>query len=93
MEGGLIRRRLRLGKERKAAKGGYIGTQVPYGYRVERKELGEDDDEQAVIRLAKRLHDEGSSLRQIMAYLNDQGIPAKSGGAWHPTGVMRILKN
>ena len=92
MEAGLIRRRLTKGKEAKAARGGYAYGRPAYGFKAEGKELVEDAEEQAVIRLAGRLQAEGSSLRQIMACLNAWEIPAKTGGVWHPTTVMYLLK-
>jgi hypothetical protein len=34
---------------------------------------------------------EGVSVRGIVARLNEQGIPSKRGGKWHPTTVARLL--
>ena len=43
--------------------------------------------------IIERLREKGvSSLRQIAAALNDQGIPAARGGAWQPVQVARVIK-
>ena len=34
---------------------------------------------------------EGKSIREITKILNDTGIKASRGGAWHPAGVQRII--
>lgn len=46
-----------------------------------------------VIAVAKYLHSEGKSLRQIGAALTDMGKPAPNGGAvWHPAAVKRVIE-
>ncbi|MCB2079278.1 MAG: recombinase family protein [Novosphingobium sp.] len=44
--------------------------------------------------IAQRLtakRDEGKSIRQIVAELNDEGIPSPGGGKWHSTTLHRAL--
>ena len=40
----------------------------------------------------RRLHRGGLSVRKIADQLNAEQIPAKRGGAWHPTTVARVLR-
>jgi DNA invertase Pin-like site-specific DNA recombinase len=66
LERGLIRARLRRGRERKAARGGYIGGRtVPFGQRVEGGRLVEEPGEQEIIKLIVRLRDEGRTWKQV----------------------------
>ncbi len=48
-ERSMIRLRLRSGKARKRAAGGYVGGQVPLGWRVDGGEYVADDTEQAAL--------------------------------------------
>ena len=91
MEAAMIRRRLSRGRERKAAAGGYIGGQIPYGWRNEKKELVKEDAEQEVITLTKAMRSEGKSLNFIGDYLNEEGIPSKRGGIWYPQTVKDMV--
>jgi DNA invertase Pin-like site-specific DNA recombinase len=86
-----IRQRVMGGKAAKVAAGGYGGGRPPYGWRAEGRELVEDADEQAVIAFMRQLHEEGFSLRQIVARLEDAGHRPKLGRRWHPAAVNAIL--
>lgn len=77
----------------KKAKGEYTGGRTPYGYS-----LGEDgqlvpvEEEQKVIAAAKRLSESAPSLRAIAEKLAELGCTSRSGQAFHPEQVRRILK-
>ena len=43
------------------------------------------------VKLIMGRHEDGSSLRQIVAELERAGIPSKRGGSWHPTTVARVI--
>ncbi len=83
--------RMRGGRELKAQQGGYAGGKPPYGYRAAGGELVEDDTEQDVLRDMRRLRQRGWSYRAIADDLNVAGVATRTGGAWHPTVVRRIL--
>jgi site-specific DNA recombinase len=77
-----------------------IGGAAPYGFKVEIRQhhgqrkpwLVRDRRERAVIRLVKRLHAEGASLRSIAAELADRQIVTKSGTMnWHPEVVKTLV--
>jgi len=92
LEAGMISRRLRRGREHKAAQGGYAYGAPPYGFVAESGQLVLDPDEQCVVLNMIDMRDAGSSLREIATHLNAYGVPAKRGGAWHPQTVARVLQ-
>jgi DNA invertase Pin-like site-specific DNA recombinase len=76
-ERAMIRLRMTSGKARKRANGGFVGGQVPFGYRSEGRELVEDDAEQAAMRRIAALRQQGLSLRAIASTLEAEGIRSK----------------
>jgi DNA invertase Pin-like site-specific DNA recombinase len=72
-ERSMISLRLRSGRARKAANGGFAYGAPPFGHRAERGVLLHDDREQATIARANELRDEGLSLRQIADVLTGEG--------------------
>jgi DNA invertase Pin-like site-specific DNA recombinase len=88
----MIRLRMRTGKARKAAAGGYVGGGIPLGWQAEGGELVEDPAEQAVRKRVLALRAEGLSLRQIGAVLEAEGHLTKRGGErWAPEQVRAVL--
>ena len=92
LEAGMIARRLRRGREHKAAQGGYAHGAPPFGFRPDSGQLVPDPGEQRVVLKMIEMKDSGFSLRDVAAQLNDAGIPAKRGGRWHPQTVSRVLR-
>lgn len=90
--------RMRGGKRRKSAAGGYIGGYPNrFGYRVVLGERQPHEGEQEIIRKIIRLRAQGEaqqlSLRKIAARLTDEHVPAPTqGGAWNHATVGNILK-
>lgn len=91
-ERSLVRLRLMAGKQRKRKGGGYIGGQVPLGYRAGEGDLTPDEDEQRTIERMRELRAEGVSLRGICAALTAEGHKTKNGKTWHPYSVTVILR-
>ncbi|MFG2473542.1 recombinase family protein [Streptomyces fagopyri] len=91
LERGLIAKRLRGGRKSKASGGGYAYGAPAYGQRAEDKALTVDSDEAAVLAQMHAWKQESISIRGICDRLNEQGIPSKRGGQWHPTTVARLL--
>lgn len=95
----LIVMRLQAGRRRKAEGNGYAYGSPRFGYRSEKRKRGsriesvlvKDTTEQETLRRMRVLRDEGKSLRQIAAVLNDEERTAKRGGAWHPRTVASAL--
>lgn len=92
-EGWLIGARLRAGREMKRARGGYAQGRPPYGYRAIGGRLEPVPDEQAAIRLARRLRRQRLSFRQIAVELDENGYRPKNGGEWHPPQVARLIES
>ena len=92
-EGRLIHERLSKGRRAKAARGGYTGGWLPYGYRLEGGRAVVEPREAAVVRRVFRWRADGRSLRWIAARLNAGGARTRRGGAWQPSTVRRMLGN
>ena len=91
-ERSMIRLRLRSGRRKKAAKGGYAYGSPPYGWESIDGKLEKVEAEQAVLGRMRSLQQEGHSIRQNAETLNAEGAAAKrEGSLWHPTTVARAL--
>jgi site-specific DNA recombinase len=75
----------------KAACGEFTGGEAPYGYRVENGRLVEVASEQAVIGEARRLRASGLSLRATAGELDRAGLRARTGKAFAPTQIARMV--
>lgn len=90
-ERSMIRLRLRAGRERKRAAGGYAYGRPPYGWRAEGKALVHDPEEQEVVERVKDLRiKKGLLLREVADVLNASGYTNRVGGPWSGTQVSRI---
>jgi DNA invertase Pin-like site-specific DNA recombinase len=67
---------------------------VPYGYDLaeDGTSLVPNSQEQEGLKLIDRLRASGLGRRRIAASLTAQGIPTKTGAAWSPQSVGRILR-
>lgn len=90
-EAAMIARRLRRGRERKAAAGGYAHGSPPLGWRADDGQLVPDPNEQQVVERIRSMWAEGSSLRQIGNHLDDEGLVPKRSTRWHPMKVKRVI--
>lgn len=88
----VIVERMQSGRAAKAAKGGYAFGSPPYGWTSKDGVLVPVPEEQEAIKLAKRLHRQGSSLREIAEKLTEEGYEPRRGEGWHPQTVARIIK-
>ncbi|WP_406327291.1 recombinase family protein [Streptomyces sp. NBC_01617] len=86
--------KLRRGRRIKGEKGEYAYGAPPYGWHAHKKELAEEETEQAGRARARQLRDEdGLSLREICAALEAEDVRPKRGERWHPETVRRMLAN
>lgn len=69
-----------------------VSRNTPYGYETaeDGKTLVENEAEQAVIRLVRKLRAEGLSLRKIGARLTELGHHPRKGGAWPPQTISNL---
>lgn len=91
-ERAMISLRLRRGRERKAATGGFAFGSPAFGYRAQEGVLVPNDREQVALTRMRELRAEGLSLRQIADVLHAEGHRSKRGGRWHPQTVARVLE-
>jgi len=94
----LIAKRLRDGRNAKAAKGGHPTGSPPYGWRVDKPNqsnphgaLVPEPAEQAALVRMSELKGGDYSTRQIARVLAAEGHPTKRGGRWTSPVVARIL--
>jgi DNA invertase Pin-like site-specific DNA recombinase len=67
---------------------------IPYGYDLaeDGTSLTPNHQEQEGLQLIERLRANGLGRRRIAALLTTEGIPTKTGAAWSPQAVGRILR-
>jgi DNA invertase Pin-like site-specific DNA recombinase len=92
LERAMIAKRMRDGRHLKREQGGYVGGNVPLGYRVEGHELVVDKEGQATLERIRNLRRSGASLREIAARLTEEGHRSKRGGDWHPATIGVIVR-
>lgn len=92
-----VAERTRAALAHKRAQGEKLGGRVPFGFTTEDRggtlALVPVEAEQAAIREAIAMRDQGKSLRTIGAALDARGFAAKSGGKWHAKTVRSMLAN
>ena len=76
---------------KKAHKEAYAPT--PYGFDRQGNTLKENARELEVVALIKEMRIQGWSFRKIAGALNEQEIPAKQGGRWHPGTIKYLVEN
>jgi DNA invertase Pin-like site-specific DNA recombinase len=100
LEAGMIKARLRRGRQRKAERGGYVGGRQLHRRYGSTLVVGGDGKrryetvpgELAVIDRIKGDRQRGLSLRAIAGALNADGTDPPSGGSWYPATV-RLIAN
>lgn len=90
-ERSMIAMRLRAGRVRKAATGGYAGGKPPYGYRAEGKALIPDESEQATINRIRAAPSEAFVPQEIGRTLEAEGLPPRRSTHWHPGTLAPIV--
>lgn len=84
--------RTREAMKHKANKGEFCGGSAPYGYAVDNDgKLVPNEAEQAVLRVVAELKAAGLSLRGIAAELDKAGLAPRSGKAWQPQQIKRMV--
>lgn len=94
LDRGMTVAKLRRGRRIKGEQGKYAYGAPPYGWQAHKKELTEEEMEQAGRARARQLRDEEElSFRGIAAALEAEGLRPKRGERWHPETVRRMLAN
>ena len=85
---------MRWSYEKRMKSGDFSGCRPPYGYNLIQGTLVIDDAEASIVRMIFRMYLDGSSIRTIVAYLNDHDIPRNGREEkWSRTTIRYILSN
>jgi DNA invertase Pin-like site-specific DNA recombinase len=92
-ERSMIRARTKGALAVKRRRGERIGT-IPYGSKLgpDGVRLIPEPSEQKIVKLVRRLRDEGLSLRVIAAELDARGLRPRRGKRWYPTTIKKIVE-
>ena len=72
--------------------GKFLGGTRQYGYKVVEGELKPVENEQNVISSMVGWKNDGKTIKDITAALNDKSIPSCTGQEWHYMSVRKILQ-
>ncbi len=92
-ERAMIRARTRAALAVKRSRGEKLGGDVPYGYRLAADGVHLDtyQPEMRIVVAARKLREQGMSLRQIGAALEARGLLPRCGRPWNPKTVRALL--
>jgi len=98
-----ISERIKFGKNQRAKRGFYNGSNAPYGYKNDGKNLlvPADDITTEVVKIIFSMYAQGSGLYKIAKHLNEKGYTtpsmaakkANSNNLWHQSTIKNILTN
>lgn len=88
-----IVQRTTMGRNAKAAQGGYAGGKPPYGYKATGGDIVIDDAEAEIVKYIFKRSEEGASSRKIAAELNEKGYGTRKGGQFIHSTVFQVLGN
>ena len=91
MESENIQERTRMGREAKAAQGGYSGGKPPYGYKPVDGKLVINPEEADIVRLVFSMRKQGYTLQAIADELNYRGCKSRKGNPFLTSAVQSIL--
>lgn len=89
----MIISRMKLGKELKKKKDGYVGGRLPYGYVKSDNKIIVDEYKGKVVKYIFDLSFHKNNPNQITKLLNDNNIPGPTGSKWYRKTVNLILNN
>ncbi len=93
LESEQIGERVYMGMQQKASTGGILGFNAPFGYKFENGQLVIVEKEAQIVRQIFNQYREGHTLREIVKFLDSNGIKTKKNNKWSIWSVRRILKN
>lgn len=93
MESETIATRTKMGREAKAAKGGYAGGKPPLGYKSVNGKLVVVPEEAEIIRLVFGLRNRGETYQAIADTLNASGYTTRKGFGFTTSTIQTILGN
>jgi hypothetical protein len=91
LERGLIGQRVSDALQEKKRQHRVYGN-TPFGWDRDGDFLVKNREEQATLRIARRLHNEGLSFHRIATYLNHKRRRTKHGGVWDFCNVRSVMR-
>ena len=88
-----ISKNMRWSYQKRMLSGTYIPSSVPYGYRLNEKQIVVKPDEAVVVAQIFTLYLAGYSKLKIAAELNSKGIHTRKGNPWDYCAIRYILRN
>ncbi len=86
--------RVIAGMERKAAKGGWCGGTIPYGYKLDGDFLVVNEDQAPLVAaIFDRYTRRREGAKAIANWLNERGHRTRSGRPWSHASVITVLRN
>jgi site-specific DNA recombinase len=88
--------RTKMGMEKKARTGVWVGGAVPYGYRIreDKKGIVVFEDEATIIRKIFSMYAEGlAGVQSIRDELTAAGYRKRKGKRWDPRTLLHVLRN
>jgi site-specific DNA recombinase len=88
-----VSERTTMALQYKKAQGEKLGGRIPYGIQLaaDGVHLEANTTEQAVIRIARELHQAGLSSRKIAARLAEQGMYSRAGSVFAPSAILAMV--
>ena len=93
LESEQIGERVYMGMQQKASVGGILGFNAPFGYKFKNEKLEIVEKEASIIKQIFNQYGNGSTLKEIVRFLNSEGIKTKKDNKWSIWAVRRMLKN
>lgn len=90
MEKNLAAERTRCALAVKRSRGEFCGGEPPFGWRLRRGELVEEEDEQRTLALIVRLRTKGRTFEEIAGELNRRGVSNRGKGTWRKGRVFTL---
>jgi DNA invertase Pin-like site-specific DNA recombinase len=88
-----ITRRTSLGRNQKAKLGKHAGGGVPYGYQLKEGKMVPEPEEAEIVKDIFWMRAQGYSLTKICDKLRMNGDLPRTGKAFYPTTIKKILEN
>ena len=88
-----LRQKIIRGQRETVKKGLHTGAPLPIGYKTEDRRIVVDQERAPYVVEVFERYAQGAKMKDLVAYLNDQGIVGTRGGRITPAVVYRMLRN
>ena len=88
-----LSKKVKRGQYETLQKGTFLGGNLLYGYKVENKVIGINEEQAEVVRAMFEMYSKGKSAFDIAEVLEEKGITNQNGRHFVPNTIMNMLKN